>query len=812
MEFKKLFIHFFVLVFFALASVLFFYPVLQGKTIYQSDIVQYRGMAKEQETFRAQTGEEPYWTNSAFGGMPTYQLGAQYPYAYVKKVDLLIRFLPRPADYLFLYFLSFYVLMCCLGVDTRMALLGSLAFGFSTYLIIILGVGHNAKAHAIGYLPMLLGGILLVFRKRWLWGFVLTALAMALEVQANHYQMTYYFMLLVLVLGIIQLIWAARNKELSDFFKATGILLFAVFLGITANATSLLATREYASWSTRGPAILSEDPNGNPIGRTDGLERDYITQYSSGILESLNLLVPRVFGGGSVEAMGSKSNTYDFLIQQGVPRSQALEFSDNLQLYWGDQPGVAAPPYVGAVILFLFLLGILLVKDRSKWWLIIGSILALALSWGKNFSLLTDFMIDYFPYYNKFRAVTSIQIILELCVPILAVLGIRQFFNSENTANFKKRNLYIAYGVMSALMLIMWILSSVLNFAGGNDAILEQYFGADIVTLIRSDRKDVYLSDTLRTWIYISLSAGILWFAIQNRIRQSWAITALSVLVVADLVGVARRYVNEDDFVSERRMNSPIAESQADQLILKDTTVFRVLNLEEGLNGARTSYFHHSVGGYHAAKPRRLQDLFEYQVYRDNRQVLNMLNVKYLIQTGESGTPGVSLNPGALGNAWFVTELQSVPNADAEMRALDSISVAQVAVVNAADFPGINPTKYAVDSTASVALLDYQPNFIRYQSQNPEQGLLVFSEMFYPNGWHAYIDEEPVSHFRVNYALRALRVPAGSHRITFRFEPEVIQNGSKWSLAGSVGLLLAVLGAVWFEFIGRPKNNGRNET
>lgn len=812
MEFKKLLIHFFVLVFFALASVLFFYPVLQGKTIYQSDIVQYRGMAKEQDTFRAKTGEEPYWTNSAFGGMPTYQLGAQYPHAYVKKIDLLIRFLPRPADYLFLYFLSFYVLMCCLGIETRMALLGALAFGFSTYLIIILGVGHNAKAHAIGYLPMLLGGILLVFRKRWLWGFVLTALAMALEIQANHYQMTYYFMLLVLILGITQLIWSARNKELPNFFAATGILLLAVFLGVTANATSLLATREYAEWSTRGPAILTEDPNGNPIGRTDGLERDYITQYSSGILESLNLLVPRVFGGGSVEAMGSKSNTYEFLIQQGVPRSQALEFSDNLQLYWGDQPGVAAPPYVGAVILFFFLLGALLVKDRSKWWLIMGSILALALSWGKNFSFFTDFMIDYFPFYNKFRAVTSIQIILELCVPILAVLGMRQFFNTEISSAFKKRNLFLTYGVFSLLVLILWILASVLNFAGGNDAILEQYFGSDIVTLIRSDRKDVYLSDTFRTWIYISLSAGILWLALKGKLRQSWSITALTVLVVADLVGVARRYVNEDDFVSERRMNSPIAESQADQLILKDTTVFRVLNLEEGLNGARTSYFHHSVGGYHAAKPRRLQDLFEYQVYRDNRQVLNMLNVKYLIQTGESGTPSVSLNPGALGNAWFVKELRSVPSSDAEMRALDSIPVANVAVVNTADFPEVTPDEYIVDSTATVRLIEHQPNFIKYQSQNPEQGLVVFSEMFYPYGWHAYIDDVPVTHFRVNYALRALEIPAGSHQIRFRFEPEVIQKGSKWALAGSVGLLIAVLGAVWFEFFGRSKLKRKNES
>ena len=812
MDFKKIITHFFVLVFFALAAVLFFYPVLQGKTIYQSDIVQYRGMAHEQDTFRSETSEEPYWTNSAFGGMPTYQLGAQYPHAYVKKIDLLIRFLPRPADYLFLYFLSFYILMCCLGIETRMALLGALAFGFSTYLIIILGVGHNAKAHAIGYLPMLLGGILLVFRKRWLWGFVLTALAMALEVQANHYQMTYYFMLLVLVLGLTYLISAIRNRTLPAFIKATGILLVAVFLGIMANATSLLATQEYAAWSTRGPAILTEDPNGNPIGRTDGLERDYITQYSSGIMESLNLLVPRFFGGGSVEALGNTSKTYDFLIKQGVPRSQALEFSDNLQLYWGDQPGVAAPPYVGAVVLFLFLLGALLIKDRSKWWLIIGSVLALTLSWGKNFSLFTDFMIDYFPFYNKFRAVTSIQVILELCVPVLAVMGLRQFFNPEIASHSKKRALIWAFGSMSGLALILWMLSSVFNFAGGNDAILEQYFGSDIVTMIRSDRKVVYLSDTLRTWIYIALSAAVLWLALKSRLTRSWALMVLILLVAADLVGVARRYVNEDDFVSERRMNVPIAESQADQLILRDTSVFRVLNLDEGLNGARTSYFHHSVGGYHAAKPRRLQDLFEYQVYRDNREVLNMLNVKYLIQTGESGTPGVSLNPGALGNAWFVSELQAVPNADAEMKALSSFQASETAVVNTADFPNILPTTYLVDTITVVELVNYNPNEIKYTSKNAQDGLIVFSEMYYPHGWQAFIDNAPVTHFRVNYALRALSVPAGEHVITFRFDPEVIRRGSSWALAGSIGLLIAVLGAIWYELFGRFKTNPKNET
>lgn len=811
MELKKVFTHFFVLAFFAFGALLYFYPVLQGKTIYQSDIVQYRGMAREQDDFRSRTGEEPYWTNSAFGGMPTYQLGAQYPHAYVKDLDRLIRFLPRPADYLFLYFLSFYILMCCMGVETRMAIIGSLAFGLSTYLIIILGVGHNAKAHAIGYLPMLLGGIILVLREKRLWGFILTALAMALEIQANHFQMTYYFMLLVLVLGITHLVVEVRKGRFIRFLSSVGILLVAVLLGIMANATSLLATNEYAKWSTRGPAILTQDPNGNPINRTDGLERDYITQYSSGILESLNILVPRIFGGGSVEDLGTSSNTYNFLIQQGVSRSQALEFSNNLQLYWGDQPGVAAPPYVGAIIFFLFILGLILVKDRSKWWLLIGSILALALSWGKNFGILTDFMIDYFPFYNKFRAVTSVQVILELCMPILAVLGLQQIFNSHQDLSERKKALIIAASFMTTLTLILILFKSVLSFVGGNDSIMEQYFGEDIVSIIRSDREAVYISDILRTWIYVILGALLLWLSLKKIVSKQWALVFIGILVVLDLAGVDRRYVNQEDFVPERRMTAPIAQSNADQLILKDSTVFRVLNLDEGLNGARTSYFHHSVGGYHAAKPRRIQDLFEYQIYRNNRSALNMLNVKYLIQSDESGAPGVSLNPGALGNAWFVERLVPASSADQVMQLLDSLNVAQEAVYNTSDFPEIQAASFTLDSAASVALVNYKPNFLKYQSQNSNPGLIVFSEMYYPNGWEAFIDGKPVSHFRVNYTLRALRVPAGSHAIEFRFNPEVIKLGSTWALAGSIGLLLVILGGIVFQvlqwFKSKPEND-----
>lgn len=810
-SFKSFLTHFFVLTFFALAALLYFYPVLQGQVIYQSDIVQYRGMANEQEDFRRDFGEEPYWTNSAFGGMPTYQLGARYPHDYIKKLDRIIRFLPRPADYLFLYFLSFYILMCCMKVDYRLAVLGALAFGFSTYMIIILGVGHNAKAHALGYLPMLLGGIILVFRRRYLWGFNLTAFAMALEVQANHYQMTYYFMLLVLLLGLAYLIDAVRNRQLPHYFRSVGLLVLAVALGVLTNATALLATREYAQWSTRGPSPITINPDGTEKEDVSGLDREYITQYSYGIFESLNLWSPRLMGGASVESLGEDSKTYEFLIDQGVPRSQALDFTQNLQLYWGEQPGVAAPAYIGAVVLFFFLLGLLLVRGRARWWLLGGTLLSLMLSWGKNFPLLTDLMIEYFPLYNKFRAVSSVQVVLELCVPVLGILGLRHFFFSKDAETRKYRALLISTGLLLGLGILLLVLKTAFGFEGGNDEILKRYFGEEVVQLIQRDREAVYVADTLRSMAFTVLAALVLWLSLKGRLGRNTAITGLGLLVLIDLVGVNWRYVNAGDFVPERRMNAPIAQSGADQAILRDSSIFRVYNTNEGLNGARTSYFHKSLGGYHAAKPSRIQDLFEFHVYKDNRRVLNMMNTKYIIGSNEEGAPTVSLNPGALGNAWFVKELIAVPDANAAILALDTLDVANNAVFNRADFPQRAPRSFAVDSTATIRLERYRPNRLRYRSENPEAGMAVFSEMYYPRGWHAFIDGIPAEHFRVNYTLRALEIPEGSHQIEFRFEPEVVAEGSKYSLAGTFGLLAVLMAGLIYSGVRRQQRKAPEE-
>ena len=845
---KAFFIHFFVVVFFVIAALAYFSPVLQGKVIKQSDIEQYTGMAKEQMDFRKKTGEEPYWTNSAFGGMPTYQLGAYYPHDYVKKLDLFIRFLPRPADYLFLYFIGFYILLCCMQVDFRLAVLGALAFGFSTYLIIILGVGHNAKAHALAYLPLLLGGILLIFRKYYLWGFLLTAIAMALELRANHYQMTYYFMFLVLILGIVYLMDAIRRKTLKSYLIAVGVAFSAVGLGIAANATSLMATKEYADWSTRGKSELTIEPDGSSKENTEGLEKEYITQYSYGIVESLNLFVPRLFGGSNSENLGENSKSYDFLIDQGISKSQALSFSSGLPLYWAKQPYTSGPAYIGAIIFFLFVLGLILVKGRAKWWLLGGTLLSLFLSWGKNFNVLTDLMIDYFPLYDKFRAVSSAQVVLELCAPILAVLALKEVFKTSGGSDFfgvksplrreaysaqnlserkssskknilsngktsvlekadKLKALKVAFLIVAGLIVSLFLLKGMFDFTGPNDEFLKKNYGDELVSLIESDRKAVYSSDLFRSLIYILLSALALWFFLKGKLKTNIAITALGLLIVFDLAGVDKRYVDNDDFVSKRKMLQPFPETPVDRQIAEDEGVFRVYDPQEGINGARTSYYHQSIGGYHAAKPARLEDLFGFHIYKAHTNVLNMLNVKYVVQQDENGQLYPAVNPEANGNAWFVEKLVEVADADAEIMALDTLNTKRVAVATTEVLEEVDGSNFEVDSTSTIELTDYKPNRLTYRSDNKNKGLAVFSEMYYPHGWKVYIDGRPKGHFRVDYALRALEVPAGQHTIVFQFEPEVVETGSTITLASSLVFVLILLGGVGFSWYNKRKEN-----
>jgi Bacterial membrane protein YfhO len=797
---KKILPHLLVLLGFVILSLAYFNPVLKGKQIFQSDIKQYIGMAKQQNDFRAQTDEETYWTNSAFGGMPTYQLGAQYPYNYIKKLDYSLRFLPRPADYLFLYFIGFYILLLVLKVDFKLAALGALAFGFSTYLIIILGVGHNSKAHAIAYMPLVLSGILLTFQRKYIIGFLLTAIAMALELSANHYQMTYYLMLLVLILGVAYLINAYKKKMLPYFFKSVGVLAAAVILSIGLNATNIMATQEYVMESTRGKSELTINVDGSSKEITSGLEKAYITEYSYGFLETFNLYIPRFLGGGSYEDVGKDSNTYDALRKMGAPPVQALQEVKHAPTYWGEQPIVEAPAYVGAVVLFLFVFALFLVKGRLKWWLVGGIILSLLLSFGKNLGFLTDLFIDYFPLYNKFRAVSSIQVILELCIPVLGVFGLVKLFNDFEKDEDKLKALKYSAIITAGLALVFLLFGrSLFDFVGNNDGRYIQGYGQGFIDAVKADRKTFFTNDTLRTLIFVLLSAGVIWMYLKKKLSKNIVVISFAVLIVFDLVVVDRRYVNNDDFVSSIQVKKPFSKNAADIEILKDTTHYRVFDLTSG--NTKASYFHNSLNGYHAAKMRRYNELFDFYIANNHLGVLNMLNAKYIIGQGEDGEPIAFTNPDANGNAWFIEDFKVVETANDEILALDSLNTKKEVIIES---KWIYDEKYSqklnLDSIASIKLLDYKPNYIKYSSNNTNDGFAVFSENYYGKGWQAYIDGVEAEHIRVNYVLRGMKIPKGNHTIEFKFEPQVIKTGSSIAFGSSILLGLLLLGGLFYQF------------
>ncbi|WP_347343938.1 YfhO family protein [Maribacter aestuarii] len=561
-----------------------------------------------------------------------------------------------------------------------------------------------------------------------------------------------------------------------------------------------MATKEYADWSTRGKSELTINPDGSAKDNTGGLSKEYITQWSYGVTESFNLFVPRLFGGASQENLGEDSKSFNYLVDKGLPRSSALDFVSGIPLYWGQQPITSGPAYIGAIVFFLFILGLFLVKSKHKWWLVVGTILSLVLSWGKNFSTLTDFMIDYFPLYDKFRAVSSIQVILELCVPILAILALKKMFSTKVDVSAKLSSLKYAAGVVLGLGVLLFVFKGMFDFIGPGDDRLRMTGLEELPEMLRLDRKAVYTSDLLRSMTYVLITSVLLWFYIKGKLKTNLMVLTIGLLIVFDLVGVNLRYVNEDSFVSKRRMLEPFQPTAADKQILEDDGVFRVFDQTDGFDSAKTAYFHQSITGYHAAKPAGMQDLFDFHIYNGNLSVFNMLNVKYLVRQDEEGNSFPIENPNANGNAWFVENLKQVNSANAEIQALDSLNTKVTAVVNTNDFKNINRYNYQIDSTASISLIDYKPNHLSYTTNNPNAGVAVFSEMYYGNGWNAYIDGELTDHFRVNYVLRALKVPEGKHKVEFKFEPKVVEQGSKITLASTLLLGLILLGGIGFSF------------
>ncbi|WP_431157904.1 YfhO family protein [Winogradskyella poriferorum] len=799
---KKLVPHLLVIVGFIALSLAYFNPVLKGKKIYQSDIMHYIGMAQQQKEFAKTTGEETYWTNGAFGGMPTYQLGAKYPHNYIKKLDLSLRFLPRPADYLFLYFLGFYLLLLALKVDYKLSALGALAFGFSTYLIIILGVGHNAKAHAIAYMPLVLAGIILTFRKKYIIGFLLTAIALGLEIVANHFQMTYYLLLLVLVLGLTYLIDAYKKKVLPHFFKSVGVLTVATLIAVGLNATNFMATQEYVKSSTRGQSELTINPDGSPKESANGLTNEYITEYSYGLWETFNLFIPKFKGGGNREDVGKESATYKAYINLGASPIEALEASREAPMYWGDQPIVEAPAYVGAVIIFLFVLGLFLVKGRLKWWLVGGTLLSLLLSYGKNLEVLTDFFINVVPLYNKFRAVSSIQVILELCVPVLGVFALVRLFNDFQNNDEKLK--YLKYSVLiTGGLCITFLLfkSTLFDFEGLRDARYAQAYGQPFVDALIEDRKALFNADTIRTLVLVMLTAGVLYFYLKEKLSEKLVVVIVAILIVFDLVSINRNYVNEDNFRPARLVDNPYQPTEADKEILKDTEHFRVLDMSSlgQSQPGRAAYFHNSLFGYHAAKLGRYNDVLDFYVYRNNMNVLNMLNTKYII-IEEEGQILPYTNREANGNVWFIKGFEIVDNADEEIRALDSVDTKEYALIQKSIFSTNGLKKnYSLDSTSIISLREFKPNYLKYETDNTFDGFAVFSEVYYQPGWISLLDGKEVPHHLVNYVLRGMEVPSGKHTIEFKFEPQVVKTGSTISLASSALLAILICAGLFYK-------------
>ena len=797
MNFKQIIPHIVSLSLFVVVALMYFNPVLKGKKISQSDITQHIGMAKEVNDFRKVTGEEPYWAESAFSGMPTYPIGTYFPNDYITSLDRLIRFLPRPADYLFLYFFSFYILLLAFKVDWKIAIVGSLAFGFSTYLIIIFGAGHNSKAHAIAYMPLVLAGIIFIFKKRYLLGFIVTSIATALEIKANHPQMTYYLLFAILILGIVELIEAIQKNKIKQFITQSSIIIVAMLLAVGVNSSRLLATKEYADVSTRGKTALTINPDGTKKEVTTGLSKEYITQFSYGKAETFNLFVPRYMGGGTVESLDRNSNTYQY-VSSIAGSKQADGFTKQVYTYWGDQLIVEAPAYIGAVMLFLFFLGVFILKGKYKYWLVASSVFAILMSWGKNFQFLTDFFIDYIPLYNKFRAVSSFQVIAELCIPLLGFLAIREFFFSKTDKEQKqialKKALYSSAGLI--VIGLLYALSSS-TFDGIRDATYSEYEG--LLDAVKADRLSMLYSDSFRSIVLIGVGFVVLWLFLKQQLKYTTSIIAFAVLILFDLVQVNLRYVNADDFKEARAIDKPFKASTADLQILKDKSHYRVANFStDPFQDGRTSYFHKSIGGYHAAKVGRYQDLIEFQLSKQNMQVYNMLNVKYFILPGDDGEEVAQQNPDANGNVWFVKNIKYVKTADQEIRALDSTLTKSTVVVNENNIRKKINFSPELDSLAYIKLTEYSLNSLTYDTSSNKDEFAVFSEIYYKHGWNAYLDGVKQPHTNVNYILRGMEIPKGEHIIKFKFEPSVIKSGSIISLISYALMLLIPLSCFFY--------------
>ncbi len=800
---RKILINLGIILFFIVLAYTYLSPLVEGKVLQMPDIEHNKGMSKELWDYREETGKEALWTNRMFGGMPGYMISVFYKGNLVKEIQRVFRSVFPTASIIILYLIGFYILLSSLRINRWLSIAGAIAFGFSSYFFIIIGAGHITKAYAIGYLAIVLAGVLYAFREKPIGGSLLFAFAFSLLLNANHLQITYYGFLMIALFGLVQIIYAIREKTLPAFFKTLLYLVVGAIVAIGMNFSRLYTTWEYSRDTIRGPSELTTD-DGN---ETSGLDKDYVVQWSYGIDETLTLLIPNFKGGGSQVTPGTDSESFQALRDNRVENPRQI--IQSVSMYHGDQPGTSGPVYVGAIVVFLFVLGLFTVHGVFKWWLLSATVVSIVLSWGGNIMGLTSFLLDYLPFYNKFRAPSMTLVIAEFTMPLLGFIALNDILKGKvdrkTWLNGLKWSVIITGGLAFLLAVFPGIAG---NFASAADA---QRYPDWLMESIVSDRKDMLRSDAFRSFIFIALAAGALYLWHIKKIKTTPVIAAIGILILIDLWAVDKRYLNNDNFVPKRQSENPFPITPADEAILQDNDLsYRVLPLQNPFQDARASYYHKNVGGYHAAKLRRYQELIDHHLQPEMQKMvqglqdgapvdsvfeglsaLNMLNTRYVIFDLNQNP---IRNPFPLGNAWFVSDFKVVGNADDEIKFMEGFDPSETAVVDKRFADLIPETSFSKDENGEIKLTGYQPNHLTYDFSAGSDQFTVFSEIYYDKGWNAYIDDEPVDHFRVNYVLRGMVIPAGEHTVEFKFEPKSYYTGNKISLASSLLMLLAVVG------------------
>ena len=811
--FKKASVHIAAVLVFIILAAVYMAPVFSGKQLHQGDVSNFKGMSKEIVDFREKYGEEPLWTNSQFGGMPAYQISVIYKHNILKpihKVFSLFGFVP--VSYIFLCLLGAYIAFLIMGLNPWLSIAGAIAYAFSSYFFTLLEAGHVAKALALGYLPPIVAGINLSFRGKILQGSLLTGIFLGLQLLVNHFQITYYTLLIILIYGIFEFIYAVREKRFIEFLKPLPALLGVVILAVGVNSGNFMTTYEYSKYSTRGGSELTQNK---------GLDKAYITDWSYGIDETLTLLIPNFKGGASYGMFGEKSESYN-LIKQNQGAANARKALASLPSYWGKQAFTSGPFYVGAAVFFLFIFGLFIVKGRIKWWLLTISVLSVLVSWGYHFQWFNDLMYNYMPGFQKFRDVKMILVITDFAFPFLGILAVNEILTANVSRKEVMRALKIAVFSLSGFLLLILLMAGSFGFESAVD---EQYRsqGADvIVDAFHKDRLALLRTDAFRSLVFVLMTAVLIYFAYLKKIKTNYALMLLGGIILTDMWTVDKRYLNNDNFVPKKQYLRPFTASSADVIIMQDKDLsYRVLNFA-GVNpfsDASTSYFHKSIGGYHGAKMARYQDLIEKQIYPNIQEiynvfnakptpeafdsvlahlnVLNMLNTRYIIYNREA--PPL-VNKSELGNAWFVGSYRLVDGANEEMNALSGLNPSREAIIDKhfeKELAGLSP---GPDTSAQIMLTEYRANYLKYSARCLSEQLAVFSEIYYDKGWQASIDGKPVDHFRANYVLRAMRVPAGEHTIEYKFHPRSYYMSDKIALASSTLFLLLFAFAAWKQY------------